>query len=68
METLNQEDLDWLTRTENRLIRMRKREAANTNSPIMLADLTTAIQDVDDLRAWLAARLMVKAETIPFSA
>lgn len=32
METLTEQDLDWLTKAEARLIRMRKREAANTNS------------------------------------
>ena len=31
METLTEDDLDWLTTAENKMIRMRKREAQNAN-------------------------------------
>lgn len=65
METLNQDDLDWLTKTENRLIRMRKREAANTNSRTVIDDITSAIQEIDRVRGWLGARLEIKTQTLP---
>lgn len=41
METLNDSDLDWLTFVENKMIRMRKREAANTNR--LCSDITEVI-------------------------
>ncbi|MBN1253972.1 MAG: hypothetical protein JXA50_01695 [Deltaproteobacteria bacterium] len=56
METLNEQDLDWLTNTENRLIRMRKREAANTNSRLIIDSLTETIKEIHELRQWLQSR------------
>lgn len=56
METLNEQDLDWLTKAQNRLIRMRKREAANTNSRLVMDELTETIDHIDMLRQWLQGR------------
>jgi hypothetical protein len=55
METLNDSDLDWLTAVENRLIRLRKREAANTAR--LGPEIDEAIKSVDWLRVMLAGRL-----------
>jgi hypothetical protein len=52
METLTEEDLEWLTKAENPLIRMRKREAENANR-ICPAD---AIKTIDWLRELLKGR------------
>jgi len=65
METLNDQDLDWLTAAENRLMRLRKREAANTNNFSILHDLSDAIELVDRIRGYLGARLGRETETIP---
>ena len=54
METLTEDDLDWLTRVENRLIAMRKREAAHRNT--IVREITDTIDEVHDLRRWLSAR------------
>lgn len=62
METLNEEDLDWLTRTENRLMRMRKREVANTNSRIMVDDLTELIEKCHIIRQWMQSRFGLKQD------
>lgn len=56
MQPLNDEDLDWLTAVENRLIRMRKREDA-TNDRRLSTDITDTIERVDWLRQMLGARL-----------
>jgi hypothetical protein len=56
METLNEQDLEWLTKAENRLLRMRKREASNTNSKLMIEDLTDLIEKCHTVRQWLQAR------------
>jgi len=56
LEILNEQDLDWLTRVENRLIRMRKREAANTKSSFILNDLTELIEKCHTVRQWLQSR------------
>lgn len=50
METLNEQDVDWLTKAQNRLIRMRKREAANTNSRLMVEDLSDLIEKFENVR------------------
>jgi hypothetical protein len=62
METLTEQDLEWLTGVENRILVMRKREAANTNR--LCADLTMAIKKVHWIRQMLQARfdLSVDAE------
>lgn len=54
METLTEDDLDRLTRIENQLIRLRKREAANTNS--LVYDFGEAIEGVHKVRQMLQAR------------
>lgn len=54
LETLNEEDLDFLTRVENRLVRSRKREAANRD--LLSKDLTDCIQRVHYVRQMLQTR------------
>ena len=61
METLNDQDLDWLTNIENKLIRLRKREAANANR--LCLEITDCIKCVDELRQFLAARLGRKVDS-----
>lgn len=56
METLNEQDLDYLNNVENKLIRFRKREAANTNSRLMIDDLTELIEKCHQVRQWLQSR------------
>lgn len=57
LETLTEEDLDWLTRTENRLARMRQRETQHRGPKAMLTkDITDAIKRVRNLRIMLQAR------------
>lgn len=63
MESLNDEDIDWLTTVENRLIRMRKREDA-TNNRRLSTDITETIERVDWLRQMLAGRLNRKVDSI----
>ncbi|KKN01354.1 hypothetical protein LCGC14_1128510 [marine sediment metagenome] len=64
-ETLNEQDLDWLTIAENRMVRMRKRETANANSKIMIDDLTKLIEKTHTVRQWLQSRFeMVMDEDI----
>ena len=55
-EVLNEGDLDWLTSAQNRLIRMRKREAAHTNSRLIIDDLTDVIEKMHATRQWLQGR------------
>jgi hypothetical protein len=62
METLTESDLEWLTAVENKLIRLRKREAANANR--LCGDITDAIEKVDWLRVMLAGRFNVNAVSI----
>jgi hypothetical protein len=64
MESLNDEDIEWLAKVANRLIRMRKREAANTNSPLMIEALGDTIKEVVNARSWLGARLNRKLDSI----
>ncbi len=56
METLTEEDLDWLIKVESKLIRMRKREAANSNSWSVMESLSELIEKFENIRAWLKAR------------
>ena len=56
MEPLNEDDVEWLTKAANRLIRMRKREVANKNSPLVVATIGDAIKEVVDAASWLDAR------------
>lgn len=56
METLTEQDLDWLTSTGNRLIRIRKRESINTNSRYLIDQLTEAIEKVHHIRQTLQMR------------
>jgi hypothetical protein len=58
MEVLNEEDLDWLTRAENRLVTMRKRETEHHGNRIGLApnELSDAIKAVHNTRVWLQGR------------
>ncbi len=56
METLNEQDLEWLEKAEKRLIRMRKREAANMNSRLMIEDLTEVIEKMESMRGWFKSR------------
>ncbi len=56
MEALTIEDLNRLTRIENELIQMRKREAATTNSPNMIYQLGETIKECHELRQWLQSR------------
>lgn len=62
METLTESDLEWLTAVENKLIRLRKREAANANR--LCQDITDAIEKIDWLRVMLAGRFNVEVESI----
>lgn len=64
METLNEQDLEYLTKVENKLIRMRKREAANSKSMMMTQYLDESINSIDDLRGHLAARMGVECDTM----
>ena len=56
METLNEDDLDWLTRCENRMLQMQKRETANTKSHWVMSELESAIEATHKLRQTLQAR------------
>ena len=56
METLTEQDIDTLIKMQNKLIRMRKREAANTNSDIVIEQLTETINQVNELREWIEGR------------
>jgi hypothetical protein len=58
MEVLNEDDLDWLTRVENRLITMRKRETEHhgNRGGLVPNELTDAIKAVHNTRCWLQAR------------
>jgi len=64
METLNEDDLIWLTKVQNKLTRMRKREAANANWSTMIGDITETIQSVDNVRVWLGSRIDVEVQSI----
>jgi hypothetical protein len=64
METLNEQDIEYLTKVENKLIRMRKREVANTNSLSVVDQLTDSIESIDEVRTWLASRMGVKVGTV----
>lgn len=55
METLNDQDLDWLISVQAKLIRLRKREAANAAR--LDSYIGDAIEQIDMLRSMLAARL-----------
>ncbi len=61
METLTEDDLDRLTKIENQLLRLRKREAANTNS--LIYDFGEAIKEVHSIRQRLQARFGVDIDT-----
>ncbi len=60
METLNEQDLDNLTKMQQRLMRMRKREAANTNR--LCPDFTEAIQKIHWMRQMLQARMSLPVD------
>ena len=62
METLNDTDLDWLTAVENKLIRLRKREAANAAR--LDPEINDCIKIVDRLRVMLSGRLNRKVESV----
>ena len=64
METLNEDDLTYLTKVENKLIRLRKRETANTNSLLMNDSIDEAIAAIDDARKWLGSRIGVETNHI----
>ena len=68
METLHEQDLDLLTTMENRLITMRKREAANTNSMMLIENMTDTIKHIHKLRQSLQARFGMKVDEdiVPF--
>lgn len=57
LETLSADDIDWLTRTEERFIRLRKREQANTNSSWVVGNLTRIIDEIEETRMALKGRL-----------
>jgi hypothetical protein len=54
METLTEQDLEWLTTIEGRLLRLRKREAANKNT--LTEDFTEAIEKIHFCRQMLQGR------------
>ncbi|GAG78142.1 unnamed protein product [marine sediment metagenome] len=57
MEVLNEQDLDWLTKAENRLARMRKREAFHIQGfSLVSEDLTGTILKIHSIRQWLQSR------------
>lgn len=57
LETLNEEDLDWLTRVENRLSTMRKRETEHRGArSILVEDISYTIKRIRELRIMLQAR------------
>ena len=62
METLNEDDLDWLTRVENRLLSMQKREAANTKSYWVTDTLKKTIGETHQLRQALQSRFNKKVD------
>jgi len=62
METLNEQDLDWLTRVENRLIRMRKREAINTNSAYLIEYIGETIYKCHFTRQILQSRFGLRED------
>ena len=62
METLTDSDLDWLTTVENKLIRLRKREAANANR--LCEDITEVIEKIDWIRQMLAGRFNRKVGSV----
>lgn len=64
METLNDADLDWLTAVENRVIRLRKREAANAAR--LDPEIADVIAAVDRLRVMLAARFGRQVDHLQF--
>ncbi len=68
METLNEQDLDLLTKIENRLITMRKRETSNTNSSMLIENMTDTIKHIHELRQFLQARFGMKVDEdiVPF--
>ena len=62
MEPLSIEDINRLTRLENELIQLRKREAANINSPNVIDQLTEVIKECHELRQWLQSRFNLKMD------
>ncbi len=61
METLTEQDLEWLTAIENKMLRLRKRETANKN---MLTDrFTTIIKEVHFCRQMLQFRFGLPADS-----
>lgn len=60
METLTEQDLEWLTTIENKMIRLRKREAANKNS--ITGDIAEAIEKIHWCRQMLQARFGITAD------
>jgi len=68
VETLNDQDVDTLTKLENRLITMRKREAANANSRMMIEEFSEAIKKIHTIRQDLQARfrMTINEDINPF--
>jgi hypothetical protein len=68
MEVLNEDDLDWLTRVENRLMTMRKREAAHRphSGPQrgLDAELHDSIKGIHNLRVFLQIRFGKNTEEL----
>lgn len=56
MEPITEDDLDWLTRVENRLSGLRKRETEHRGTSLMCHDLTESIKAIHRLRQFMQAR------------
>lgn len=69
LEVLTEDDLDWLTRVENRLMTMRKREAAhrpksNSQTTSLVREISDAITPVHNLRVFLQIRFCKTQEEL----
>jgi len=62
METLTEQDLDWLTKVENRLMRMRKREAYHTKSAYLIDYISETIGKCHIVRQILQGRFGVRED------
>lgn len=61
-EPINEEDLDWLTRVENRISAMRKRENEHHPKSFTESYMTGAIKEIHQLRQMLQARFEKKVD------
>jgi len=62
MEPLSIEDINRLTKLENELIQLRKREAANINSPLVIEEIANTIKACHRTRQWLQGRFLLAVD------